>query len=112
MLDKEKIIKIIESDIDFIKYGEYSKDFMEGELNMDNECSYPSLLEEALADPARETSRIARMYVETVEVVVDDDDQLLVKESCSGYSGNEVQWWLLDKDTLKGCLIWEYSDFS
>lgn len=112
MLNKKEIIRIIEADYDFIKYGEYSENFISGSMGMDDECSYPSLLKEALASPTREASRIARVYVETVEIVVDDDNQFLVKENCSGYSGNEIQWWLLDKDTLKGSLIWEYSDFS
>ena len=113
MLNKEEIIRVIEADYDYTKYGEYSKDFIvDSTMEMNDECSYPSLLKEALESPTREASRIARVYTESTEVVVDDGVRLLIKETCGGYSGNETQWWLLDKDTLKGCLIWEYSDFS
>ena len=110
MLNKEEIVKIIESDNDFRECGEYYTAFINNALDMTDECTYPWLLEEALASQEKEADHFARLVTTTITVVRDDGHHILVKEMMTDWNGHHLQWWLFDKGTLKGCLIWEDDD--
>ena len=112
MLDKETVIRAIENDNDYNECGEYYAEFMNGKPDMRYEYAYSELLKEALASPTKETSYEARLTTTTIKVAADNGSQLLVKEHYSCHSGSRTQWWVFDKSSLKGDVIWEDDDLG
>ena len=112
MFSNDEIIKIIEHDHDYRTCGEYYEDFIKGSMNLSYEYEYLPELQEALASPTKETSYEARLTTTTITVVADNGSQLLVKEHYSCHSGSRTQWWVFDKSSLKGDVIWEDDDLG
>ena len=110
MLDKETVIRAIENDNDYNECGEYYAEFMNGKPDMRYEYAYSELLKEALASPTKEADHFARLTDTTVKVMIDDDTYLLVKERLSDWNGSRTQFWLVDKVSLVGDIIWENDD--
>ena len=110
MFTNNEIIRAIEADRDYRECGEYYAAFINNTLDMTDECTYPWLLEEALASPTKEADHFARLTTTTITVVRDDDYHLLVKERLDDWNGHHTQFWLFDKASLKGDIIWEDDD--
>ena len=107
-LDKEQIIEIIESDNAYTKAGRYRSDFIDDTMGMCYEYTFQRRLGTTLAFKEKECSFSLKTMVITVTVVVEDTTHLLVKEMRSDKDGTEVEFWLLDRVSLIGDVVWEY----
>ena len=107
-LNKEQIVKIIEADSSYNKGGRYCRDFLNNEMAMCWEYQHIRKLGMMLVFSGKELTWTSRSITTTVMVVKDDGRHLLVKEVVVDEDYTNIEFWLLNRNSLMGDIVWEY----
>ena len=110
MLSKETIIEIIENDNAYTEAGRYCRDFADDQLGMCWEYTFLRKLGIVLAFSEKECTFSLKMLTITITVVAEDTTHLLVRETRVDEDGSAIEFWLLNRNSLIGDIVWEYMD--
>ena len=110
MLNKDFIIKTIESDNDFNDRGRYCRDFMDDDHLIIHEYQHDRKLGRLLAFSGNEMTWKLGSFTTIVTIVADDHQQLLLKEIAIDDGGKIIiiEFWLVDKARLTADKVWDY----
>ena len=108
ILNKETIARIIENDNAFDKDGRFRHDFLDDMMSMCYEYTFLRKLRTTLAFSESECNFSLKKMTITITVVVKDAVHLLVKEMRVDEDGETIEFWLLNRNSLIGDVVWEY----
>lgn len=111
MIDKDKIIKIIENDNNYNSRGKYASDFVNDEMSFIDMYHYTTNLGRLLAFSGKEMTLMSGPFLTTVKIVASDDQQLLLKSVAIDSDGYTItEFWLINVPRLTGDVVWKYMD--